>query len=158
MLETFAIPVLTKAADFLFEESSKILQERRERRKTLQSQSNSPSEIVQENPENARKIHDDKIVRTKDELLQQKVNEALWNTYEDQVVHELNLLELHTRTYYLARKQYAQWGDELVPPIILNRLQKAEDDIAATTHKLRSIMETITGTVVILDERDNLTS
>ena len=43
MLELFAIPVLSKAIDFLFDEGHKILQERRDRRQAVLKQAVSTS-------------------------------------------------------------------------------------------------------------------
>ena len=46
MIETVTIPLLLKAVDFLFEEGSKILEERRERRKAQQGEKPQAKEVA----------------------------------------------------------------------------------------------------------------
>jgi len=117
MIDPTQLPILLKAIDFVFEEGRKILEERRERRKKQDQpptgkEKSSASEIVPLGPE--------KAVEIKQDLLASKVDEILWQNNEQELQHLVRLYDTYSRNYYLAREQYAKWGDALVPPIIVN--------------------------------------
>ena len=148
MIEAFSIPVLLKAVDFLFDECSKILQERRERRKDQQ-------EAEQQSPEAAAPLaadepHSTDVIQSKDAALNQMIDETVWKNTRDEVVHLLELLEIHTRNYNLAKTQYAKWTSALVPPIIVHNLTEAEDEIARTTKKLQDVLSKAYGKKVVI--------
>lgn len=139
MLEAFAIPVLNKAIDFLFTEGSKILEERRERRKagqTLQLPVHNPA------PQNTSQM--------KESLLHEQVSEVAWRTHEAEIQHLLSLLETYSKNYRLAREQYAKWGSELVPQIVMHRLEEAEDKVAQTIEQLQKRLSLVLGQEVIV--------
>jgi hypothetical protein len=145
MLETISIPILLKAIDFLFDEGRKILEERRERRKTqkesesTEATSNSPILIEPE-----LKKGDD-VIQTKETALATPVIKYLWKESEGDVTHLLKLLEIHTRNYRLAKEQYAKWGSALVPLIISNTLLEEEEAVATTIQKLQIILSRVYG-------------
>jgi|SRR5215204_1369995 len=140
MLDPIQLPILMKAIDFVFEEGRKILEERRERRKSNEAASTSKDqEPVKEpalpEPEKAQEI--------KQGLLTSKVDESLWQNHEAEVKHLVKLLETHTRNYHLAGEQYAKWGSALVPPIIMHNLTDAENSIAATLQQLEIVLSKV---------------
>ncbi len=148
MIEAFSIPVLLKAVDWLFDECSKILQERRERRKDQQeAEKQSPTGAA---PLAANEPLPADVIQSKDAALNQMVDEAVWKNTKDEVVHLLNLLEIHTSNYNLAKSQYAMWGRALVPSIVVNNLTEAEDEVAKTTQKLQDILSKAYGKKVIV--------
>jgi hypothetical protein len=140
MFETMAIPILLKAVEFLFEEGKKILEERRERRKTQpEYEKVQPTNISQTEapPKNVE------VIETKEEALNTPINQFVWKASETKVKHLLTLLETYTRNYYLAKEQYAQFGRAYVPPIIVNNLEEAEAQIETTTIELKSVLSKI---------------
>jgi hypothetical protein len=140
MIDPTTLPILLKAIDFVFEEGRKILDERRERRKTqepLPSSEEKPSsaEIVPLQPEQA--------VEIKQDLLASKVDEILWHNNEQELQHLVRLFDTYSRNYYLAREQYAKWGDALVPPIIVNNLRDAENSMVDTIQRMETVLSKI---------------
>ncbi len=140
MIDPTQLPILLKAIDFVFEEGRKILEERRERRKmqdqpSTSEEKSSPQEIVPLQPE--------KAVEIKQDLLASKVDEILWQNHEQELQHLVRLLETYSRNYYLAREQYAKWGDALVPPIIVNNLREAENSMIETIQRLEAVLSKI---------------
>ena len=137
MLDPIQLPILMKAIDFVFEEGRKILEERRERRKSNEAASTSKDqeEPALPEPEKAQEI--------KQGLLTSKVDESLWQNHEAEVKHLVKLLETHTRNYHLAGEQYAKWGSALVPPIIMHNLTDAENSIAATLQQLEIVLSKV---------------
>lgn len=149
MLETIAIPILLKAVEFLFGEGSKILEERRERRKTQQVNEKGKSETPAP-PTDTPKGTD--AIRSKEAALSHPVAETAWAESEAKVRHLLSLLEIYTKNYYLAKEEYAKWGSALVPPIIVHNLTEAEDGIATTTRELQAILSKAYGKQVVAPE------
>lgn len=140
MLETIQIPILLKAIDFVFDEGRKILQERRERRKTEAvpgpDAEPEPSKEIVPAPEQ-------EVESIKEDLLASKIDELLWKDHEDEVQHLVRLLEIHTRNYHLAKEQYAKWGSALVPPIILHNMTEAENASLATIKQLEAVLSKV---------------
>ncbi|MBN2118743.1 MAG: hypothetical protein JW730_19390 [Anaerolineales bacterium] len=146
MIETIQLPILMKAIDFLFEEGRKILEERRERRK---AQENPPQVEVQEPaaevaaPEIREMEQPQEMEQTKEDLLASKIDEIRWHNYEAEVQHLVRLLETYSRNYQLAREQYAKWGSALVPPIIVNNLNEAENSVFETIKQLEVVLSKV---------------
>ena len=154
MLEPVAIPILMQAVDFLFEETRKILQERRERR---QAQLKETTTVPDPGNEGQEAPPPPDVIQTKEELLKQEISEAVWSTYEAEIRHQVSLMEIYTRNYHLAKEQYAKWGSALVPPVILHNLEEAEDAVAKTTRKLQALLVNLYGKPIFvpkLEEAD----
>ena len=137
MIDPVQLPLLMKAIDFVFEEGHKILEERRERRKINEALPESggaepSSELVAPEPEEREEVRQN--------LLSSRVDELLWQTHQAEIQHLVKLLETYSRNYYLAKEQYAKWGDALVPPIVLHNMQDAENSMAETIKKLEAVM------------------
>lgn len=140
MLETVQIPILLKAIEFIFDEGRKILEERRERRKTEALAQNSPA------PEPEPETTPEKIQERnelKQDLLKSRVDEILWQNHELEVKHLVKLLETYSRNYHLASEQYAKWGSALVPPIIVHNMTEAENSMVETIKKLEDVLSKV---------------
>ncbi len=140
MIDPMQLPILMKAIDFVFEEGRKILEERRERRKMDDAvQKSEPQEFLKEimplKPEQAQEV--------KQDLLKSKIDELLWRNNEEEVQHLVRLLETYSRNYYLAKEQYAKWGDALVPPIILHNMTDAENHMVETLGRLETVLSKV---------------
>lgn len=143
MLDPTAIPFLMKAVDFLFGEGSKILEERRERRK-VEVQGNETIEKL--NQAEAKSL----TISTKEIALQQPLDEFVLKQYEERVKHLLSLLDIYARNYQLAKSQEAKWGSALVPQVITHNLIEAGDNIERYTKELRDILAKIYGKSFVL--------
>ena len=146
MLDPIHIPILLKAIDFVFDEGRKILEERRERRKA--SEASRPSTHTEPSPipEPANEIksaEDQEANQIKQELLTSKIDEILWQNHELEIQHLVRLLERYSRSYYIAREQYAAWGSALVPPIIVHNMTEAENAMAETLKQLEGVLSKV---------------
>jgi hypothetical protein len=149
MLETLGIPVLLKAVDFLFNEGSKILAERRARRKSESPRGVVPSTAHAQPVSGA--TPQATPIQTSEDAIKVPVAENAWIKSEEKVKHLLELLDIYTKNYYLAREAYAQWGSALVPPIVVHNLNEAEDGVASTIKELETILGTVYGREVRID-------
>jgi hypothetical protein len=151
IVEALSIPILLKATNFLFDEVGKILQERRERRQAEQKPSAQETDTISSLSTQEDEQSQD-IITSKDAALKQRIDKNAWQSSEAEVEHLLSLLEIHTQNYYLAKEQYAKWGSALVPPIIVNNLTEAEDEVAKTTRKLQDTLSKIYGKQITILE------
>ena len=140
MIDPVQLPILMKAIDFVFEEGRKILEERRERRKSNDTASKSTD---QESVKEPALPEPEKTTEIKQDLLTSKVDELLWQSHEAEVQHLVKLLETHSRNYHLASEQYAKWGSALVPPIIMHNMTDAENSMAETIKKLEIVLSKV---------------
>ena len=142
MLDPIHIPILLKAIDFVFDEGRKILEERRERRKTSEANAAAPSTdpepASEPEPANVQEAN-----QLKQDLLTSKIDEIRWQNHELEVQHLVRLLEKYTRNYYIASEQYASWGSALVPPIIVHNMTEAENSMVATLKKLEDVLSKV---------------
>ncbi len=140
MIETLHIPILLKALDFVFDEGRKILEERRERRKT---QEPAPADEPQQTTEPGTTAEAQDKDEVKQELLSSKIDEIRWKNHEAEVQHLVRLLETYSRNYQLSKEQYAKWGSALVPPIIASNLNEAENSMLETLRKLEETLSKV---------------
>ncbi|MDQ3005909.1 MAG: hypothetical protein M3R47_11105 [Chloroflexota bacterium] len=149
MLDPNQLPILLKAIDFVFDEGRKILDERRERRKmsnTVQSSEvqepvEPVGEPIKEIP--AAALESEKPEENKQDLLSSRIDEILWQSHELDVKHLVKLLETYSGNYRLAKEQYAKWGSELVPSIIVHRMTDAENSMLDTIRQLEIILSKV---------------
>lgn len=149
MLEAIGIPILLKAVDFLFTEGNKILQERRKRRQ--EEKKKSGANVEDAKPTSTRTDVAD-VINSREAALKLTVDEAVWSDTEAEIDHLVNLLEIHTRNFHLAREQYAKWGSAMVPPIIVNNLEEAEDAVAETMKELKDVLSRVYGQEITTSE------
>lgn len=140
MIDPTQLPILMKAIEFVFDEGRRILEERRERRKRLESLP--PAEMA-ETPQEVAAREPEKEIEIKQDLLASRVDEILWRNHEQEVQHLVRLLETYSRNYHLAREQYAKWGDALVPPIIVNNLADSENSMIDTIKRLEMVLSKV---------------
>jgi hypothetical protein len=150
MLDPTTVPILLKVLDFIFGEGSKILQERRERRKDAQASEKPKAD--KDTPPPTSKLDLAEVIQSKEAALSREIATNAWSTSEAKVKHLLSLLETYTRNYYLAKEQYAKYGSALVPPIVVHNLSEAEDGIATTVKELETILTTVYGKRVVASE------
>lgn len=154
IVEAFSIPILLKATEFLFNEAGKILQERRERRQAEEKPFTQEIETLTTLSQDSEQAQD--TLTSKEVAITQMIDENSWENSRAEIEHLISLLEIHTRNYYLAQKQYAKWGSALVPPIIMNNLDEAEDEVAKTTIKLQNALSKVYGKRIAIPEAGGL--
>jgi hypothetical protein len=140
MIDPTQLPILMKAIDFVFDEGRKILEERRERRKT------SDSTPTSENQEPAKEITSVQLQENneiKQDLITSKIDEILWQNHELEIQHLVKMLEKHTKNYYILKEQAAQWGSALVPPVILLQIEEKGNSIMETRKQLEIVLSKI---------------
>ena len=140
MIDPTQLPILMKAIDFVFDEGRKILEERRERRKTGDSTPTS------ENQEPAKEITPVQLQENneiKQDLITSKIDEILWQNHELEIQHLVKMLEKHTKNYYILKEQAAQWGSALVPPVILLQIEEKGNSIMETRKQLEIVLSKI---------------
>lgn len=156
MIEAAGVSILMKAVDFLFEEGRKILQERKERRQSQRQEAKieslTPMPAIEVQPHKGTDQMPSDVIQTRENILRQRVSQAAWSAHEAEIRHLLSLIEIHSRNYRLAREQYAKWGSSLVPPIIVNNLEEAENAIADTMSKLQATLNAVYGKTIIIPE------
>jgi len=140
MIDPVQLPILLKAIDFVFDEGRKILEERRERRKASEA---TPKASEQELAQQIALPEPKKIEEIKQNLIESKIDDVLWQDHEEEVQHLMRLLETYSRNYHLAKEQYAKWGSALVPPIIMHNMTDAENSIMATLNQLEIILSKV---------------
>jgi len=141
MIDAVQLPILLKAIDFVFEEGRKILEERRERRKT-DSATSVKSESQESEPEPALPAPE-RAQEIKQDLTSSKVDESLWKNHEAEVQHLVKLLETYSRNSHIAKEQYAKWGSALVPPIIVHNMTEAENSMIETLKQLETVLSKV---------------
>ena len=155
MIEVIGIPLLMKAVDFLFDEGHKIIRERRERRQSVQKKGENKllvTKPVEKTESDIETLASTDSVQSREDMLHQKISEAAWSAREKEIEHLLSLAEIHSRNYRLATEQYARWGEALVPPIIVNNLEEAENSVADTMRKLQAALNKVSGKTVVIPE------
>jgi hypothetical protein len=140
MIDPTQLPILLKAIDFVFEEGRKILEERRERRR---KQDQLPAGEEKSTGAEITPLATEKAVEIKQDLLASQVDELLWHNNEQELQHLVRLYDTYSRNYYLAREQYAKWGEALVPPIIVNNLREAENSMVETIQRMETVLSKI---------------
>lgn len=147
-VKTLDIPILVNAIDFLFEEGKRILLERKELRKNDAGTARSETEIINEPHDTDVTGH---LIDSKEQLLKQQLLLRNWNNSESKVEQLMRLIKIYTRNYDLAKQQSAQWGSALVPPIVVNSLQEAEDSIFDTVTKLTAVLTDVFGGEIVIE-------
>ena len=143
MLDPIQIPILLKAIDFVFEEGRKILEERRERRKTSEARATPGPSTDPEPTSDMRPADIEQTNQIKQDLLASRIDEILWKNHELEVQHLVRLLETYSRNYHIASEQYAKWGSALVPPIIAHNVTEAENSMVETLKKLEDVLSKV---------------
>ncbi len=140
MIDPTQLPILLKAIDFVFDEGRKILEERRERRKTSDS---APTSENQEPAKEMTPVQIQEKNEIKQDLITSKIDEILWQTHELEIQHLVKMLEKHTKNYYILKEQAAQWGSALVPPVILLQIEEKGNSIMETRKQLEIVLSKI---------------
>jgi len=136
-------PILINSVEFLFGEGSKIIYEIQERRELNQ-------EIKTEKKQNTSSNLGEAI-SSKNTALKSYFREDFWSDLEPRVKQLLSLTNIHKKNYYLFQKQLALFGGEaFAPPITVNSLTQAEDEIIKNIKELIEILSKVYDKQIII--------
>ncbi len=129
-LEPIGLAVLTKAVDFLFNEASKFMQERRERRS------------LEQNRISSKEADKTTGFTKREELLSWEPNELfLQDTYLE-IEHCLDQIQQYRKNRRMLEKQVAMYGGVVLAPIaVQNQLNNVERELESSCQKLRRLVE-----------------
>jgi hypothetical protein len=156
MIEAIAVPLLVKAIDFLFDESKKILEERRMRRQakpenTIKKddwEAKQPSPTLTENAQLVPQIN------AKQTALSTMVDKARWRDSEKELMHLLELCEIYKTNLYNAKEKYARFGRDYAPPHLLHEIKEAEDGVLDAAKRLNNLLTQIYDKEIIIPDLD----
>jgi hypothetical protein len=86
-----------------------------------------------------------KLDEDKEAILADKVNATALHLYAGEVRAVLSQIEIRRNNVNLLETQRAQWGDALVPPVIVNSIRAENRELDALAHRLQSLLQTILG-------------
>ena len=111
-MDPIVTSILVQAVDFLFDEGRKILQWRREHlpAATNDAPSDASASGVNAQAGNIEPAEHQRVVSAKDELLRQRIDEAMLANKRGEIEHLVQLMEIHTRNFRTAEQQFAMWG------------------------------------------------
>lgn len=136
--------VISLALEFLFKKGIEVLKKRFERRKKEGKEKAKPETSVEKSI----------LATNRAELEASKIDQTILFDIKGEIEHVLKLIKIHMNNYRLAEKQYALWGEELVPPIIKSRLEEAEKAIENDYVRLGRLMEKVYGKQILKEPND----
>lgn len=136
-------PILINSVEFIFGEGSKIIYEIQERRELNQGIETDKKQNISSNIGQS--------ISSKDTALKSYFREDFWSDLEPRVKQLLSLTNIHKTNYYLFKKQLALFGGEaFAPPITVNSLTQAEDEIIKNTKELIEILSKVYDKQIII--------
>jgi HEAT repeat protein len=131
-IEVLGIPILTKAIDFLFDETKKILEERRDARKIKGSDAAPPPNIPLLN-------------QNKDDVLRETVSEKDFKSLSPNIEDSILEVETYQRNLQNIRKTIASQGGIVNADIRWrNQLKENEDGLLEASQRLAQLINDIT--------------
>jgi hypothetical protein len=157
MIETLAVPLVVKAIEFLFDESKKVLEERRTRRDAeLNASINSGKQDVEkpvvDAPSNSQAPVE--AIHTKESALDTRIDEIRLKSLEKDIAHLLELSEIYKDNLYQARGKFARFGRDYAPPHLLYEMKEAEDGFVESSKKLNTLLSQLYGKEIIVPGLD----
>lgn len=81
----------------------------------------------------------------KEAILSGEVNSASLHLYSGEVSAVLSQMEIRRNNISLLESQRAQWGEALVPPVIMNGIRAENRELDALASRLQSLLQMILG-------------
>jgi hypothetical protein len=81
----------------------------------------------------------------KEAILAGKVNAAALHLYSGEVSAVLSQIEIRRNNINLLESQRAQWGEALVPAVIMNSIRAESRELDTLVHRLQSLLQAILG-------------
>lgn len=140
MLEAAALPILTQAVSFLFDECKQILAERRKRREEAGEVLEAKSAMLPE-----------ECIHTKSEALEEKVIESEWLEAKTEIEQKIKLLRTYVKSYHFNQVKEAKFGADL-PLHIMHEMEEQEAKIAEHTRELQELLSKVYAKQVVVTE------
>jgi hypothetical protein len=140
MLEAAALPILTQAVSFLFDECKQILAERRQRREAA-------GEVAEPQPA----APPEASLQTKTAALTEKVVEAEWLEAKLEIEQKIKLLRTYVKSYQFNQLKEAKYGADL-PLHIMHEMEAQEAKIAQITQELQELLSRVYAKKVVIAE------
>jgi hypothetical protein len=138
-MQHFAMAILTRALDFLFDEARKILAERRQRRQEMEEADDTVAL-----PDGVEESSKETILELKPANLDQETQE--------EVDHLLELIKIQRGHRRKAEVKINKLGGILfVPPNVRVELENAEDEILKHTQRLKKLLEKVYNQPIYID-------
>lgn len=152
MIDPISLPILMRAINFVFDEGSKILQERRERRiaQNASKTQEPPSPPIKTDASEDSNSEFALAINSKDSALSEKIEKAAWLLAAGKVEEKLSLLDINQKNLSLAKEQYAKWGGALVPQVVVHNLEEAENNVITLIVELQEILGKVYGKKFVL--------
>jgi hypothetical protein len=157
MIETLAVPLVVKAIEFLFDESKKVLEERRTRREAeLNASINSGKQEVEKPVVDVPSKTQAPVeaIHTKESALDARIDEIRLKALEKDIAHLLELSEIYKDNLYQARGKFARFGRDYAPPHLLYEIKEAEDGFVESSKKLNILLSQLYGKEIIVPGLD----
>lgn len=158
MIEAIAVPILVKAIEFLFDESKKILEERKIRRQAELETSTSNNLGQQKMGQSSESIAatdlPTKLIDTKQNTLNTKIDETRLKSVEKDLAHLLGLCEIFKSNLYNAKEKYARFGRDYAPPHLLYEIKENEEGLLDSTRKINKLLSQIYEKEIIVPNLD----
>lgn len=161
MIESWQVPILTSALDFLFDVGRFLLADIRSRReqgtgtlskKSEGAQPSSPQVTGFPTVQSSKDSLMVDTIWTKQEALRSVIQESALQQREAEIQHLLGLAEIYRQNHRLASEKYAKWGDTLVPSVVVHELMDSEQHLIETLAKLKANIEEVLGKKIESDE------
>lgn len=150
MIDPVGLPIILKTLDFLFTESQKILQERRERRAEKASPTTHPNQDEQEIL-TSKQNYSESISSIK-EALSLKISESLVANELSEIEHLLRLKDVYLKRHQLSKEKISIYGTLDTPYKVLHELEESEQGIEEVASKLASILSRIYNKEIIVNK------
>jgi hypothetical protein len=83
--------------------------------------------------------------RDKEAILAGEVSDAALHLYSGEIRAVLSQMEIRRENISLLESQRAQWGEALVPPVIVNSIRSENRELDSLARRLQSLLQAILG-------------
>ena len=142
-IDPVTIPILMKVLDFFFDEGSRILEQRRKR--------NSAKEIASKVSEDQTEVdisvtasHEAEL-DAKESVLSQKISDVALKAHQKSLEHLLEMKQIYSERYDLARKKLAIAGEAEVSYKVLYEIGESERELAKVMEEIRVTLTNLVG-------------
>lgn len=141
--EILAESILRKAIDFLFDQASKIMEERRMTRQRKEEKIDPRTNVTENSP-------------TKRDILSRNPKNLYLNDYSQEIRHCMDMIERYRHNKRQIEETIAHYGSlSLTPTHVKNELKDTEEAIGHWIKRLKQTIEEVYGcriTIVGIDE------
>jgi hypothetical protein len=146
-MDTVAVPILMQTVEFLFGEASKILAERREKRKT-------PKDVVAEQSASTIPPGELEQPTNKQDLIAANIIPEILRDKQSEIEHLNNVLRRQTKNYYILEQQIAGFTEMEAPVHKIAQRDDVVENMKKTMRQLEAILGSVYGRKVKITDLD----